>query len=207
MSVYLLDISKHFLNLQPWIQSFGIWAPLLFLIIYICAVLTALPATPLGILAGIMFGSLYGISLIIVGATIGAALCFLIARYIARNAIEHWLKKHKKFEQLDTLIHTHGTIIVILTRLVPLFPFNLLNYGFGLTKISFTTYLLWTFLGMIPGTILFVGGADIIYQGFTNGHISVELLFIIIAAILIIIGIGWYAKKQFNTKPVSKNEL
>ncbi|MBU0497152.1 MAG: TVP38/TMEM64 family protein, partial [Candidatus Thermoplasmatota archaeon] len=164
-SVYLLGINDHLLNLQPWIQSFGIWAPLLFLIIYIGAVLIALPATPLGIIAGIMFGSLFGISLIIFGATIGAVLCFIIARYFARNAVEQWLKNHKKFQQLDGLIHTHGTIIVILTRLVPLFPFNLLNYGFGLTKISFKTYLIWTFLGMIPGTIVFVGGADIIYQG------------------------------------------
>ncbi len=195
---YFFGFSNHLKDLQPWIQSWGIWAPLVYLIIYLGVVLMSIPATPFGVIAGIMFGSVTGIILIVVGASVGSALTFLIARYFARDAVVQWIGDNPRFQRLDKLIETHGTIIVIITRLVPLFPFNILNYGFGLTKISFKTYMVWSTIGMIPGTVVFVGGSDLIYQSLITGEIPVELSILIAAMIFLMIGIGWYVKSVYT---------
>ena len=167
-------------------------------------VIASIPATPFGIIAGIMFGSTIGITLIIIGASLGSALTFLIARYFARDAVSQWMEHNTRFQRLDRLIETHGTIIVIITRLVPLFPFNILNYGFGLTKIPFKTYIIWSTIGMIPGTVIFVGGSDVIYQSLTTGIVPWELSILIISMILLIIGIGWYVKTTYT---ITKNQI
>ena len=195
---YYFGFSEHLPDLQPWIQSWGIWAPAVYLLIYFGIVLASIPATPFGIIAGVMFGSVTGIILIVIGASVGSALTFLIARYFARNAVTQWIGDNPRFQRLDQLIETHGTIIVIITRLVPLFPFNILNYGFGLTKISFKTYVIWSTIGMIPGTVVFVGGSDLIYQSLTTGKIPVELSILIAAMIVLMIGIGWYVKTVYT---------
>jgi uncharacterized membrane protein YdjX (TVP38/TMEM64 family) len=195
---YYFGFSEHLQDLQPWIQSWGIWAPAVYLLIYLGIVLASIPATPFGIIAGVMFGSVTGIILIVVGASVGSALTFLIARYFARNAVAEWIGDNPRFQRLDQLIEMHGTIIVIITRLVPLFPFNILNYGFGLTKISFKTYVIWSTIGMIPGTVVFVGGSDLIYQSLTTGKIPVELSILIVSMIILMIGIGWYVKSVYT---------
>jgi uncharacterized membrane protein YdjX (TVP38/TMEM64 family) len=195
---YIFGFGEHLSDLQPWIQSWGIWAPVVYLLIYLGIVLISLPATPFGIIAGIIFGSTIGIILIIIGATLGSAFTFLIARYFARDSVSRWVKDNPRFQRLDQLIETHGTIIVIVTRLVPLFPFNILNYGFGLTKIPFKTYMLWSTIGMIPGTIVFVGGSDAIYQSLTTGSIPLELTILIVSMILLMMGIGWYVKSIYT---------
>ena len=197
IGTYFLGIEKHLGELQPWIKTWGIWAPGIYLIIYLGIVIVSIPATPFGIVAGIIFGSILGITLIIIGASLGSALTFLIARYFARDAVSKWMEHNPRFQRLDRLIETHGTIIVIITRLVPLFPFNILNYGFGLTKIPFKTYIIWSTIGMIPGTVVFVGGSDAIYQSLTTGTIPWELTILIISMILLISGIGWYVKTTY----------
>ena len=202
---YLLGIEQYLGELQPWIQSWGIWAPGIYLMVYLGIVIASVPATPFGIIAGIMFGSTIGIILIIIGASVGSALTFLIARYFARNAVTRWTEHNPRFQRLDHLIETHGTIIVIITRLVPLFPFNILNYGFGLTKIPFKTYIIWSTIGMIPGTVVFVGGSDAIYQSLTTGRIPWELSIFIVSMVILIIGIGWYVKMVYP-KTNNKNE-
>lgn len=204
IGTYFLGIGQHLGELQPWIQSWGIWAPGIYLMIYLGIVIASIPATPFGIIAGIMFGSTIGITLIIIGASLGSALTFLIARYFARDAVSQWMAHNTRFQRLDRLIETHGTIIVIITRLVPLFPFNILNYGFGLTKITFKTYIIWSTIGMIPGTVIFVGGSDVIYQSLTTGIIPWELSILIISMILLIIGIGWYVKTTYTK---TKNQI
>ena len=195
---YYFGFSENLRDLQPWIQSWGVWAPFVYLVIYLGIVLASIPATPFGIIAGLMFGSVIGILLIVIGASVGSALTFLIARYFARNSVAQWIGDNPRFQRLDQLIERHGAIIVIITRLVPLFPFNILNYGFGLTKISFKTYVIWSTIGMIPGTVVFVGGSDLIYQSLTTGKIPVELSILIAAMIILIIGIGWYVKSVYT---------
>jgi len=158
-------------ELRGWIAEQGAWGPVVFSGIYAVATVAAIPGSALTIVAGALFGSVIGVMSVIVGATIGASFCFLIARYFARDAIASSLGKSEKFQKLDTLTEKNGVIIVAITRLVPLFPFNLLNYGFGLTKVPFWTYVLWSGLCMLPGTILYVGGTDAIATAVRDGKV------------------------------------
>ena len=146
--------------LRDWLQGLGPLGPVVFTFIYIIAVVAALPGSALSIAAGALFGAVVGVILVSIGATIGASLAFLISRYFARESMVNWLGKNEKFQRLDRLTEEQGAIIVALTRLVPIFPFNLLNYGFGLTRVPFWTYVFWSWLCMLPGIVLFVVGAD-----------------------------------------------
>jgi uncharacterized membrane protein YdjX (TVP38/TMEM64 family) len=196
------DIEK----LQQWIQTQGIWGPVVFFFIYLGSVIATIPGTIFGVIAGGLFGSLVGVILISVSSTIGASICFLIARYFARDTIARWLSNNKTMKRLDELTEEQGMMIVGLTRLIPLFPFTLLNYGFGLTKVSFKTYVFWSWLCMLPGTIIVVVGTDALTQGLTQGRIPLELL-----GVLVITGIAlgllvWYSRRKFNEKRKNKNQ-
>jgi uncharacterized membrane protein YdjX (TVP38/TMEM64 family) len=185
---------------QQWIHSLGIWGFVVFFFIYLGAVIATIPGTIFGVIAGVLFGSIVGVILISIASTVGASITFLIARYFARDAIAHWLTKNKTMRRLDQLTGDHGMIMVGLTRLIPLFPFTLLNYGFGLTKVSFKTYVFWSWLCMIPGTIIVVVGSDAITQGITEGRVSFELISIVAIAILILVLLTWYARRQYKEK-------
>ena len=97
--------------------------------------------------------------------------------------------------QLDALTERHGAIIVAITRLVPIFPFNLLNYGFGLTRVPFWTYLFWSWLCMIPGTVLYVVGADAFTRGLAEGRVSWALIGALAVALLVLVLLVRYARR------------
>jgi uncharacterized membrane protein YdjX (TVP38/TMEM64 family) len=125
-----------------------------------------------------LFGTVLGTVVVSLGSTVGAALCFLIARYFAREAVEKWVQKNEKFKKLDQMTAQQGAVIVAITRLIPLFPFNLLNYGFGLTKVSFWQYTLWSWICMMPGTILYVLAGDAAAKGLSQGRVPWNLIFV-----------------------------
>jgi uncharacterized membrane protein YdjX (TVP38/TMEM64 family) len=193
-------------ELQHWIQSLGFWGPLAFFFIYIGAVIATIPGTIFGVIAGALFGSVIGVILISISSTIGASLTFLIARYFARDIVARWLSKNKTMERLDRLTEEQGMIIVGLTRLIPLFPFTLLNYGFGLTKVSFKTYVFWSWLCMIPGTIIVVVGTDVLTQEITQGRAPWELVGILIITVLVLGLIVWYERRQLQEKRKNQDE-
>jgi pyruvate/2-oxoglutarate dehydrogenase complex dihydrolipoamide dehydrogenase (E3) component/uncharacterized membrane protein YdjX (TVP38/TMEM64 family) len=172
----VFNVGERLGDLRDWLTTLGPWGPLVFLLIYIVAVVAALPGAAITIAAGALFGSVLGIILVNIGATIGASLAFLIGRYFARDAVANWLSKSDKFQKLDQLTAEHGDIMVALTRLVPIFPFNLLNYGFGLTKVPFWTYVFYTWLCTLPGTILYVVGADAVSKALVQGRIPWPLV-------------------------------
>jgi len=188
------DIQK----LQHWIQDQGIWGPVVFFFIYLGSVIATIPGTIFGVIAGGLFGSLVGVIIISVSSTIGASICFLIARYFARDTVARWLSKNKTMKRLDELTEEQGMMIVGLTRLIPLFPFTLLNYGFGLTKVSFRTYVFWSWLCMLPGTIIVVVGTDALTQGLTQGRIPLELVGVLVITIISLALIVWYSRRRFN---------
>ena len=153
-------------TLREWIDSQGVLGPAVFVGLYILGVVAGLPGSALTVAAGGLFGSFLGVILVSFASTIGASFSFLIARYFAREAIANWLSRREKFQRLDRMTEAHGAMIVAITRLIPIFPFNFLNYGFGLTKIPFWTYLFWSWFCMLPGTVLYVVGADAVIQFF-----------------------------------------
>ena len=187
-------------ELQSWIHGLGPWGPVAFFLIYLGAVIATIPGTIFGVIAGALFGSVNGVILISISSTVGASLTFLIARYFARDAVTRLLAKNDTMRKLDQLTQDHGVIMVAITRLVPFFPFTLLNYGFGLTKVSFKTYVFWSWLCMIPGTIIFVVGADAITQAITQGRVPWMLIGVVIITSIILGLIARYARQQLYKK-------
>lgn len=195
-----IGFGENIQDLQDWIVSLGFWGPIAFFIIYLGAVIATIPGTIFGVIAGALFGSAVGVTLISISSTVGASITFLIARYLARDAVARWLSKNKTMQKLDQLTEEQGMILVGLTRLIPLFPFTLLNYGFGLTKVSFKTYVFWSWLCMLPGTIIVVVGTDALTQGLTHGNISWELIGVLVVTAFVLGVLVWYARRQFKGK-------
>jgi len=195
------DIGGNLSDMLDWIDTFGFLGPMIFIFLYIGATIAAVPGTILGVSAGVIFGSFLGVILVSIGSTIGAAICFLIGRYIARESIEKWLVKNERFQRLDQLTEDHGVYIIAITRLIPIFPFNIINYGFGLTRVSFKTYVFWSWLCMLPGTILFVVGGDALTRFITTGELSFDLI-----AILVSFGLVMTIISRYVYKNMIKNE-
>lgn len=139
-----------------WLAALGAWGPILFVLLYVASCVALIPASLLTLGAGAVFGLLKGFFLVYLGATLGAAAAFLVGRHLARDWVARRIAGHPKFTALDRAVADEGWKIVLLTRLSPAFPFFLLNYGYGLTRVSFRQYFFATCLGIIPGSLLFV---------------------------------------------------
>jgi uncharacterized membrane protein YdjX (TVP38/TMEM64 family) len=148
-------------RLRTEIEAYGPWAPALYVGGYIIAELLFVPALPLTLLGGLVFGAVWGSVYTWVAATLAAALAFLVARHLARDTVERWKAASPGLARIDAAVERHGWRILMLTRLIPLFPFNLQNFAYGLTRIPFWTYVGVTAVCILPGTIAFTlaGGA------------------------------------------------
>ena len=138
-----------------WVEGLGAWGPIVFAAGYASAVVAFVPASLLTLAAGAIFGVAKGTAVVFVAAVCGSALAFLISRHLARRAIERRLAGNPRFAAIDRAIGEQGRKIVLLLRLSPAFPFNLLNYALGLTRVRFEDYLIAS-AGMLPGTLLYV---------------------------------------------------
>lgn len=148
-----------------WVESLGAVGTLAFIVIYIAATVAFLPGSVLTLGSGVVFGVVQGALYVFIGATLGATLAFLVGRYLARDWVASKIAENDKFRAIDEAVGREGFKIVLLTRLSPVFPFNLLNYAFGITKVSLRDYFLGC-IGMIPGTILYV------YLGSLAGNLA-----------------------------------
>ena len=142
-------------NALQWVDDLGAIAPIAFMLIYIVATVAFLPGSVLTLGAGVLFGVIQGSIYVFFGATIGATLAFLVGRYLARGWISKKIEGNQKFSAIDKAVGKEGLKIVLLTRLSPIFPFNLLNYGLGVTGVSLKDYVIGS-VGMIPGTMMYV---------------------------------------------------
>lgn len=138
-----------------WVEGLGVWGPVVFILGYAVATVAFIPGSLLTLAAGAIFGLARGTLYTFCGATLGASGAFLVARYLARRAIERKVAGNAKFAAIDRAVGKEGFKIVALLRLSPLFPFNLLNYSLGLTRVTFLQYLLAS-IAMLPGTLLYV---------------------------------------------------
>jgi uncharacterized membrane protein YdjX (TVP38/TMEM64 family) len=138
-----------------WVNDLGFWGPIVFTIGYAVAVVALMPAFILTLAAGAIFGLSLGVLYVFIAAVLGSAAAFLISRYVARSAIERRLAGNARFAAIDRAVGEQGRKIVFLLRLSPAFPFTLLNYALGLTRVRFADYLIASF-GMLPGTLLYV---------------------------------------------------
>jgi uncharacterized membrane protein YdjX (TVP38/TMEM64 family) len=138
-----------------WVESLGPWGPLVFIVGYAAAVVAFVPGSLLTLAAGAIFGVAWGVVWVFAAALVGSTAAFLVARYVARDAVARRLAANPRFAAIDKAVGREGRKIVFLLRLSPLFPFTLLNYALGLTTVRLTDYVL-AAVGMIPGTILYV---------------------------------------------------
>jgi len=139
--------------LERWIQNAGVAGPLLFMLLYILATVLFLPGSVLTLTGGVLFGPVLGTLYNLTAATIGAAVAFLVARYLASSWVEK--KIGGRLKQLKEGIETEGWRFVAFVRLVPLFPFNLLNYALGLTRIKLWHYIVTSYVCMLPGAFAY----------------------------------------------------
>ncbi len=143
-------------SLQAWIETLGIWGPVVFGLIYVVATVCFVPGLILTIAAGAIFGLLTGFITVSISSVIGAACAFMISRYLARSKIEAIARSNSKFGAIDEAIREGGWKIVGLLRLSPAIPYNLHNYLYGLPQVQFCPYGLVSWIAMAPGTILYV---------------------------------------------------
>ena len=149
-----------------WIQVNRSFSWPLFILLYAAATVFMLPGSVLTLAAGFIFGLGQGFAIVSFSSVLGASLAFLTGRYFARDWVSSKLDTMPKFRALDAAIGQQSALVVFLTRLSPLFPYNLLNYALGLTQVKFSTYVLMSWIGMMPGTLLYV------YLGYAGSDLA-----------------------------------
>ena len=175
------DIPK----LKAEINGFGVLAPLVYVGFYVLATIFFLPGLPVTMLSGLAFGPLWGVVYASIGSVIGISCAFLIARYLARGMVERWVNRNAQFQRIDEGVRRQGWRMLMITRLLPIFPFNLQNYAYGLTKIKFATFLFVSWICMLPGTAAYVQLGAAVNVG--EGNIKKTLLYLGGAAVCIVL--------------------
>ena len=150
-----LNLQQTFIQGIAWVENLGTLGPIVFIIIYNLATLLFVPGSILTLKGGCLFGLFWGTIYVLIASTLGATFAFLIGRYFLRNWVRQYIIKNPQFQAIDKAIAKEGFKIVLLTRLSPIFPFNLLNYVLGVTQVSLKDYILGS-IGMIPGEVLYV---------------------------------------------------
>lgn len=169
--------------LEAWVRSTGVWGPLVFILVGAVSTVLFVPASFFVLVGGVMFGPLLGTLYSLLGATLGAAVSFVVARYIASDWVVR--KSRGRIKRLIEGVEAEGWRFVAFVRLVPIFPFFLLNYALGLTRIAFSPYLIATFICSIPGV------AAITYLGYVGkealggGEALVQKILIAVALLAI----------------------
>jgi len=139
-----------------WVGPLGPWGAIIFIAIYIVATVLFIPGSVLTLGAGAVFGVVWGSVYVSIGSTLGATCAFLVGRYLARDAIAPKIEGNERFAAIDKAVAREGWKIVGLTRLSPVFPFTLLNYAFGLTQVKLRDFVLASWIGKMPGTVMYV---------------------------------------------------
>jgi uncharacterized membrane protein YdjX (TVP38/TMEM64 family) len=154
--LFFFDVRALLRDSLAWVEQLGPWGPVLFVLIYIVAAVLFVPGSALTLGAGAVFGVGLGSVLVSLGATLGATAAFLVGRYFARDWVAKKIEGNASFAAIDRAVAAEGWKIVGLTRLSPAFPFSLLNYAFGLTRVSLRDYVVASWIGMMPGTVMSV---------------------------------------------------
>lgn len=193
-----LDYLKDRQKLEILIKSLGVWGPIAYIGLYAIITTTCVSVLPLTLAGGLIFGAIMGIIYTAIGAGLGLSLSFLIARYIARKPIEEKFGNTEVFKKINEGVKNDGWFILATTRLLPVFPFGIQNYVYGLTPISFIQYSILSTIFILPGTSVFVLLAGAVASGDTKTAIKMSIV-----ASLIFFGLTIITK--IIAKKVKKN--
>ncbi len=185
--------------LESWVQGAGAAGPLLFMLIYILGTVFFVPGSMLTLAGGALFGPLLGTFYNLTAATIGAIISFLAARYLASDWVEK--KTGGRMKQLINGVENEGWRFIAFTRLVPLFPFNLLNYALGLTRINFSQYIVATYICMLPGALAYTYLGYIGREAATGGEDIIQKAMLALALLAIVSFLPRLIGK-FRSKPM-----
>lgn len=177
-------------QIQNWVDSAAMSGPLLYLGLYVVAVFALLPRPALNVAGGLLFGVGAGLFLATVGGVLSALVQFLFARHVAGETVANRLPESVR-GRLDTLADHRGLIAAVQVRLIPVIPYQAINYGFGLTRIRTLHFVLGTFVGSLPATAAFVlvgaGGSD-------YGRPAMAAA----AAVAVLMGLGWWLYSRYG---------
>ncbi len=183
-------------KIKDWILGFGLLGPFIYVLLWIAACVFFLPGLPVALVGGIAFGPYLGTLYSSIGSTLGATAAFLIGRYAARGMVEGWVHKNSQLRKIDEGVKEQGWRMLMITRLVPLFPFNVQNYVYGLTDIPLLTYVFVSWSCMIPGTLAFsfAGGSLSSGEGLgrTMMYLGVAAVFFVLVSLIP----GWMKKRK-----------
>lgn len=183
-------------KIKDWILGFGLLGPFIYVLLWIAACVFFLPGLPVALVGGIAFGPYLGTLYSSIGSTLGATAAFLIGRYAARGMVEGWVHKNSQLRKIDEGVKKQGWRMLMITRLVPLFPFNVQNYVYGLTDISLVTYVLVSWSCMIPGTLAFSFAGGSLSSGAGLGRTMMYLGVAAVFFVLISLIPGWMKKRK-----------
>jgi uncharacterized membrane protein YdjX (TVP38/TMEM64 family) len=151
-----LPVGEWIMRFESYVRSLGAVAPVIMALAYVICTVLFIPGSALTLATVTIFGPAAGFVIVFIGANLGALGAFLLARTFLRRRVACWAEANRKFRSLDRAIGRHGFKIVLLARLSPIFPFNTLNYLFGVTPIETGAYVFGTLMGMLPGMFLYI---------------------------------------------------
>lgn len=178
---YIKDREK----LEVFIRDYGVAGEGIYIGIYIICTLLCISVLPVTLAGALIFGIIRTILITIVSASIGLSLSFLISRYILKKPLEKKFREHKIYRKIDEGVEKQGWFIVAITRIVPIFPFGIQNYVYGLTNISFMLYWFFSTLFLIPGIVFFIVFSGVIISGDVDKMLKVSILSFILFIILL----------------------
>lgn len=203
---YYFNFPSVLQNALNWIHGLGLIGYAVFILLYILSCIFFIPGTVLTLGAGAIYGVVLGSVIVSVASTLGAGAAFLVGRYAAREFVERKIEGNETFKSIDEAVAREGGKIVFLTRLSPLFPFSLLNYAYGLTKVNFFSYFIASWIGMMPGTVMYVYigslGSDLATAGTGEQSYLKWILNAVgfIATVLVSVYVGKIAKQALERK-------
>lgn len=190
----LLPLGHWITQFQQWVKGIGPAGYVVYILAYILFCVLGIPASPLTIGAGAIFGFVKGSIVVVIGATLGATASFWLARTILRKKIEAATANNAKFRALDRAISREGGRIVFLVRLAPVFPFAYINFAFGLTGVSTMSYVVATFFGIIPVTLAFVYISSAAVNAATTDMSTTRLVINIVGGVLAVIATAFVTR-------------
>ena len=196
-------------RLDLWFDGLGYWAPLAFIALWVVACVFFLPGLAISIAGGLIFGAVWGTVWTTIGANLGAVAAFLIGRYAARGMVERMVEKNPTLGRIDTGVRNQGWRMLMITRLVPIFPFNIQNYVYGLTDIPLRTYVLVSLPCMLPATIAYNFAAGSLRTGNfarTLWYLGIAALFFVLLSLIPgWVQRHWGADEGGSRDPVTKS--
>src|SRR5260370_24314593 len=155
-ALLFLPLRDWTVSVVAWVRSLGALGVAVYAIVYILAAVLLFPASLLTLAAGFLYGPLWGTLLVAPPRVVASPVAFLLGRWVARDWIKRRIEQSARFSAVDSAVGANGFKVVFLLRLSPIFPFTLLNYALGLTRVRLRDFVLASFLGMLPGTFLYV---------------------------------------------------